>query len=125
MLGAHLRDRGRVIRKRNTGTRTEGGYDKKPEPGPWFRCFYDPGDESEVRTEGGVRRRRAAQVITGARALDGSAIELLATDVLEVQSRLHGDHRLDIVGDPEKLGNRRVARGWLARVGKTNRKAAG
>lgn len=125
-LGGRLRDRARVIRKSKTSTRTEGGYQKTTGEGPWFRCYYDPGQESESRGPGSVHRRRSgAQLVCGRRALDGSLIDLQASDVIEVNSQTHGTLRLDVVGAPEPLGLRRTRKGWLAQLGATNRKAPG
>jgi hypothetical protein len=126
VLGGQLRDRARVVRRESTGERVEGGYVKSVEYGPWFRCFYDTGDESETRGEGSVRRRRSgAQLVTGRRALDGTPIELKAQDEVEVDSRTHGTLRLDVTGTPERMAKGRTWIGWLAPMGKTNRQAPG
>lgn len=126
MLGGQLRDRARIVTNVKSNTRVEGGYQTVLSFGPWFRCFYDPGNESEQRSDGGVRRRRAgAQLVTGKRALDGSTIDLEASMAVEIDSKAHGMLTMDLAGTPEKLVRGRVSIGWLAPLGKTNRKAPG
>lgn len=125
MPNSTFRDRCRVIRKAK-GERVAGGYVKgELPPGPWIRCVYDPGDETEVRTAGGVRRRRASTVVTGRRDIDGGEVELLASDELEVDSRIHGLVRVGVVGDPERVTRGRTWTGWQVRIGKTNERASG
>lgn len=126
MLGGALRDRARVIRTQTTPVRVEGGYQKREVPGPWFRAFYEPGTESESRGVSGVRRREAgSQLVTARRALDGSTIEILATDAVEINSTVHGSFRMDVDGEPERLAKRRTTIGWLVSLTKTRRDASG
>lgn len=125
-IGGQLRDRARITSTVKSGTRVEGGYQRQTVIGPWFRCSYDPGDESESRSDGGVRRRRSgATLVTGRRATDGAAIELEATDAVEIDSQRYGTVRLDVVGTPERLVRGRSRIGWLVRLGKVDRKAPG
>lgn len=121
-----MRDRARVLSKTNTGTRVEGGYQKVPTQGPWFRCTYDPGNESEDRSAGGVRRRRRGATVTcGRRALDGSMIEVTASDRIELDSPRYGSLVLDITDTPEPVVPHRLVTGWTINVGKTERSASG
>lgn len=125
-LGGQLRDKARIIRVEKSNVRVEGEYKTSTVIGPWFRCFYDPGGESEERQLFGIRRRHSgAQLITGRRATDGSEIELKAQDRVEINSRGHGVLSLDVTGKPERLVKGRTRLGWLADLGKTNREAAG
>lgn len=120
-----FRDRVRVHRKAKA-ERVAGGYVPRDlPPGPWIRCAYDPGDETEVRTAGGVRRRRAATVVTGRRDEDGNEVEFLATDELEVDSRAHGLIRVDVAGAPERLTRGRTWTGWRVTIGRTNPSSPG
>jgi hypothetical protein len=122
--GQH-RDKARIIRKKK-GTRTEGGYTKSPQYGPWFRCFYDPASEDETRSDGGVRRRRRGATIETSRlALDGSLIEIKASDRIEVDSRRFGTVTLDVTDTPERMVRGRTWLGWSVPVGATNRTAPG
>lgn len=126
-LGAFLKDRARVLRTVNQGERVEGGYVKGPPiEGPWFRCYYDSGSESESRGPASVRRRRAgAQLIVGRKALDGTPIDIVASDQVIIESRAYGTITLDIEGDPERLIKGRTILGYIVPLGKTNRKAPG
>lgn len=117
-------DKARVLRKSKDTVRVEGGYKEQAAvPGPWFRCFFDSGDESEVRTVGGVRRRRNATVTTLRRDTTGQPISVLATDQVEVNSRRFGVFVMDVMGDPQRLPRGRV--GLIVTLGKTNRSAPG
>jgi hypothetical protein len=126
MVRGQLRDKARIIRKTKSATRTEGGYKTTDVPGPWFRCHYAQGDESEARSDGGVRRHRAGpQVVTHRLALDGSTIDVKAEDEIEIDSRTHGVFRAGITGAPLRMHKGRIWIGWLIDVAKTNRKAPG
>lgn len=109
-----------------TGSRVAGGYSKEPVFGPWFRCYYDPGDESEARGPGSVRRRRAgAQLVTPRRALDGTEIDLSPKGTVEIESRVYGTLTLDVTGTPERMRRGSSWQGWIVDLGKTNRAAPG
>lgn len=128
MHRGQLRDRARVLRKtKEKGQRTDGGYvTREPAPGPWFRCHYERGDTPEVRGPGSVRRREtAAQLVTHRRALDGSEIEIKASDRIEVDSLRYGTVTLDIAGEPERLVHGRTWTGWLVPIAKVKRDAPG
>jgi hypothetical protein len=121
-----MRDRARVVRKVRSSTRTAGGYNKTPDPGPWFRCDFDPGGEPEERREGGFRRRRAgASLRVPRRALDGSEIEIKASDDVEIDSRSHGTLSLSVTGTPERVMQGRVRIGYIVDLAAVDRKAAG
>lgn len=125
-IGAHLHDLARTIRTTKTTVRIEGGYETETVVGPWFRCHYEPGDESEQRTPASIRRRRAgASIIAAKTAKDGTLVDLRAQDRLEINSKGHGVLSLDIVSTPEKLVKGRTVLGWQASLGKTSREAAG
>lgn len=122
---SQFKDKARIIRKVKQVVRNaDGGYNEDTVIGPWFRCFYDPGSESEERGPGGVRRRRGgAQIYASKTATDGTPVELKAEDNLEVNSPAHGVLSLDITGKPEKAAKGRRVYCWIAAVGKTNRQS--
>lgn len=126
MARGQMRDRARMQLSVKTGPRVAGGYSKEPVFGPWFRCYYDPGDENESRGPGSVRRRRAgARMVTPRRALDGTEIDLSPKGTVEIESRVYGTLTLDITGTPERMRRGSSWQGWIADLGKTNRAAPG
>lgn len=126
MARGQMRDRARMQVSVKTGPRVAGGYTKVPAFGPWFRCYFDPGDKSESRTSGSVRRRRAgAQITTPRRAQDGTVIDLSEKGTVEIQSRVYGTMLMDITGTPERVRRGSSWQGWVADLAKTDRKAPG
>ncbi len=126
MAHGQFRDRARVQLFTKSETRVAGGYNKEASYGPWFRCYYDPGDESETRGAGSVRRRRAGvRIATSRYALDGTEIDLSAKGTLEIESRVYGTLTLDITGTPEKTRKGSSWNGWVADLGKVNRASPG
>lgn len=125
-VGAYLRDRARVLRKTTTPERREGGYIKEDVIGPWFRCYFDPGTESEQRGNASIRRRRSgARLIAARKDLEGVALELKPEDRIEIVSRGHGILIMDVMGKPEKLVKGRTVLAWDVSLGKTNRESPG
>ncbi len=126
MARGQMRDQARMQLAVKANVRVAGGYNKTATFGPWFRCYYDPGDESESRGAGSIRRRRSgAQITTPRRALDGSEIDLSAKGSVEIVSRVYGTLTLDITGKPERLRRGSSWQGWIADLSKTNRTAPG
>lgn len=122
-VDSQFNDKARIHRKIKQPVRNaDGGYNQDEWIGPWFRCFYDTGAESEERGQGGIRRRRSgANVYAAMKAIDGTAVVLQAEDALELESPGHGSLKLDIVGKPEVAAKGRTRYCWMASVGKTNR----
>ena len=124
-IGAAMSDRARLIKHTRSGTKVEGRFIPTSTPGPWFRCYYDPGTESESRGPGSVRRVLPATLIFKLRATDGSLVVASAKDEVEIESRRFGNVRMEIVGEPEALAKRFSRIGWLAQLQKVNRRAPG
>jgi hypothetical protein len=125
-IGAAMSDRARLIVHGRSAERVEGRFlPSGPTPGPWFRCYYDPGTESEARSTGGVRRTRPATLMFKLRAMDGSLVEAKASDEVEINSRRFGTIRMEIVGTPEPITKRISRIGWQAQLQKVSRKAPG
>lgn len=122
-VDSQFNDKARVYRKTKQLVRNaDGGYNEDEWIGPWFRCFYDIGGESEERGQAGIRRRRSGATIYAAvRATDGTLVDLKPEDSLEIDSPGHGQLKLDITARPEKVTKGRVVYCWIASVGKTNR----
>lgn len=116
-------DQARTVTFPQATARVEGRLVPSGAPvyGPWFRCYYDPGDEGEAANDGGFRRRRSASLIARSRAKDGSTVTLKGNDVVEIVSRRHGTMTMNIVGTPKRLTKTRSAFGIEAQLGKTNR----
>lgn len=117
MLGAALRDRGRVLpRTQDATVRVEGTIlTTTGPPGPEFRCLYDPGNESETRDNARVRRVRPASLLTGTRATDGSVLDIKAHDRVEIVTR-EGALRFEVMGTPTPIKKRRTILGWTCRL---------
>lgn len=120
-MGA-FRDKARTVRYPEATTRVRGGYVQAtgdPLYGPWFRCYYEPGEEGEQRSDAGVRRRRSGTTLyTVRRAMDGSAIAVQHDDQLDIDSLRHGRLLMNVEGTPERMPKGRV--GLVIRLAKTN-----
>lgn len=88
--------------------------------GPVFRCLYDPGNESESRDGGRVRRVRPATLMYARRATDGTVIDLTANDLVEIDSSAHGTIRMEVEGTPTVIPKRRTVIGHLAQLRRVN-----
>lgn len=116
-LGSALVDRATIRRDVETGERVEGEYLNESWTSPVFRCFYEPGSESESRSDGGTRRQRSgATLIVGKRAIDGSTIDIKAQDRIVIDSRRHGTVTMYVSGTPEAIAKRRTRIGWMVRL---------
>jgi hypothetical protein len=125
-IGAAMSDRARLIKHGRSTERVEGRFlPTGPTPGPWFRCYYDPGTESEARSTGGVRRSHPATLMFKLRAMDGTLVEATAKDEVEIQSRRFGTIRMEIMGTPEPIAKRTSRIGWIAALQKVSRSAPG
>lgn len=125
MIGSALPDRARVVRIVRRDVRVEGSYQTATSHGPWFRCRFDPGGEGEQRSAGGIRRTRDAQLLIGRRALDGSKVQLVGSDVVEIESKALGTLSMQLSGAPEPIVARRSIVGWVATLSQVDKKAAG
>lgn len=121
-LGSALVDRARVRRNVVGAVRVEGGYQTTEVVGPWFRCMYDEGNESEQRSDGGVRRRRTgASMLVGRRNTDGTAVDIQHQDRVEIDSRRYGQITLYVEGTPKVIAKRRTRIGIQVALAKTQR----
>jgi hypothetical protein len=126
MLGAALKHRARLkLREQSLSRNPEGGYDvttTADDLGDPFRCLFDPGDEGEDRSDGGIRRKRPATLMIGRRYLDGAALAIKAQDIVQLTTAPGFDDTLwEIVGNPKPIAKRRTIIGWTLTLSKVSR----
>lgn len=104
-LSAALTDRARVIRRVATGARVEGRTPTGETFGSWTACRLVPADAPERDDGLGLRR-----VIERAELVTGPGLDVQASDDIEVQSRLLGNGRWEVVGAPRAAASSRRVR---------------
>lgn len=112
-LGSALVDRARIYRKA-AAVKVENRTIFAQLTLAWFRCRLDL-RESPEQPEGESRVKRAVktpQLLVGARDLEGKAIDIRATDRLEVVSPQLGTAYWEVTSDPEPLRKKRRVIGY-------------
>ncbi len=116
-LTAVLVDRARILRRVPSQVKVEGRTIVAPDlKGAWFRIRMDVQADSKSKepTEGGMPRVvRQPRFICGVKDSEGRALDLKATDRLEV--RLSGESWTNVyefTGDPAPLRKRRRVIGY-------------
>lgn len=116
-LVSALVDRGRIIRRRRTGTKIEGTTQRIDETSEWFRMRLAPAQSEEAAQEGRTRRTNKAPVtLIDRRDLKGQLVVILGQNLIEVRSRELGNGVYQIVGDPTPLRKRHRVIGYEAQL---------
>lgn len=123
-LASALVDRARLVTTEVTPVKVEGSTVLAPPvPGPWFKARLTvPKAAALAGAQGNPtgRRRVASQpnLILGVRALDGSPLPPITTDMriqvasVTVGSTLTHPIEFDVAGDPEPIRKKRKVIGW-------------
>jgi hypothetical protein len=118
-IGAATPDRARVQRRVRTGERVRGAFkttDKWSEP---FRCRYTPANESESRSQSGVRRAKPATLLVKALSLRSSGVGVLkASDRVEITQADGTRLLMEVQGEPDPIRKRRTVIGYTASLQK-------
>lgn len=116
-IGAATPDHARVRRDVRSGERVVGRYVTTVAYSEPFRCRYTPAQESESRSQGGVRRTKPATVMVSRAALAARGLAgLRASDRLEVTPLGGQPVLMEVQGEPKPIRKRRTTIGWTAQV---------
>lgn len=111
-LGSALVDRAARLTEEGTGQSVQGTKQHTPDLGPDFRCRLELQEGNErnrqERTTGEVRPR----LMTGKKALDGTALIFRQDDKVRVISPELGTATWKVVGEPKPMRKRRTLLGW-------------
>jgi hypothetical protein len=119
-IGAATPDRARVRREVRTGERVRGAFKTEPAYSEPFRCRFTPAQESESRSEGGVRRSKPATLLVSAPSLRAHGVGALkASDRVEItQLGALAPILMEVTGEPKPIRQRRTVIGYVASLSK-------
>jgi hypothetical protein len=112
-LGAALVDRARVRRK-VPARKVAGRTVMAPTVHAWFRCRLELRSQPQTREPSSRQPRvtKSPRLMFGVRDLDGGTIDVVSTDVLEVDSPELGRAFYEVEGDPDPMRKKRRVIGW-------------